>query len=303
VRRQSEYWYARSAERQGQKEEAAALYQKLAAAPYTDLYAQHAITRGAKRVENRTNPLKKSGPDWTELAEKNMPRELRLAYELTALAAMREAYLEVRRNARRENARFAEALLADVHHAAGNQVAMYLSLRRAWPQLATVEQDSTPVYFMRMYYPLKYGDRDRGARQGARPRPQLRARADPAGELLQPQSEVTRRSDGADAAHAAHGQGTRRASAHPLRRNAPRESRRQRQPRHVPPQDASEHVRRQHLPGHGGLQRRPGQRHEMAPRRAQKPTDELLESIPVSGNPHYVKRVTMLKSAYERLTL
>jgi soluble lytic murein transglycosylase-like protein len=34
-----------------------------------------------------------------------------------------------------------------------------------------------------------------------------------------------------------------------------------------------------------------------------RPTDELLESIPFQETRNYVKRVTMLKSAYERLTL
>jgi peptidoglycan lytic transglycosylase len=32
------------------------------------------------------------------------------------------------------------------------------SARRAFPQLATVEQDSVPPYFLKMYYPLKYQD-------------------------------------------------------------------------------------------------------------------------------------------------
>lgn len=158
IRRQSEYWYARTVERQGKKEEAAAIYRKLADAPYTDLYAVHAANRGAKHEPAKTNPLAKESPDWSEIADREMPRELRLAYELTALSAMREAYLEIRRNMRTENARYAEALLADVHHAAGNDVLKYRSLRRAWPQLATVEQDSVPNYFIRLYYPTAYGE-------------------------------------------------------------------------------------------------------------------------------------------------
>ncbi len=48
--------------------------------------------------------------------------------------------------------------MADYYHAAGNEVLMYRSLRKAWPQLATVEQDTVPRYFIRMYYPLKYGE-------------------------------------------------------------------------------------------------------------------------------------------------
>ena len=158
VKRQAEYWYARTIERQGQKGEAQAIYQKLASAPYADVYALMSVQRGAKRQENRTNPLKREGGDWRELAEKQMPPELQLAYELSALSAMRDAFEEIRRNARRENVRFAEALLAEYHQSTGDRIAMYRSLRRAWPQLATVEQDSAPAYFLRMYYPLKYAE-------------------------------------------------------------------------------------------------------------------------------------------------
>lgn len=157
VRRQSQYWFARATERAGQKEQAAAIYRELASAPYADLYALHAVARGAKRTENHSNPLKKTGPDWNELAEKEMPEELELAYELTALSAMREATLEIRRNLRPSNARFAEALMADVYNSMGNRQLVQKSLRKAWPQLGTVEQDSVPVYFLKMYYPLLYG--------------------------------------------------------------------------------------------------------------------------------------------------
>ena len=158
IRRQSEYWFARTIERQGEKEQAAAIYQRLASAPYADLYALHAVTRGAKRQEVRSNPLTQERPDWREIAEKEMPSELRLAYELTALSAYRDARLEIQKNARRENQRFREALNADIYNSTGHPILMYLAIRRAFPQLATVEQDSTPSYFLRMYYPVKYQD-------------------------------------------------------------------------------------------------------------------------------------------------
>lgn len=158
VKRQSQYWYARTIERQGKKEEAAAIYRELASAPYSDLYALHSVARGARRQERRSNPLEKGGADWSAIAEKEMPEELELAYELTALSAMREATLEIRRNTQPSNVRFAEALMADVYHSMGNRLLMYRSLKKAWPQLATVEQDSVPAYFLRMYYPLQYGE-------------------------------------------------------------------------------------------------------------------------------------------------
>ncbi len=303
VQRQSEYWYARSAERQGEKEEAAAIYQKLASAPYADLYAQYAITRGAKRIEHRTNPLKKSGPDWTELAEKEMPDELQLAYELTALSAMREAYLEVRRNMRRQNARFAEALLADVHHAAGNQVPMYLSLRRAWPQLATVEQDSTPVYFIQMYYPMKYRDEiEKHAKERGLDPNFVRA-------LILQESYYNPKAKSRVGATGLMQLMPPTAKEHAARLGISFGASRLENP------DINITLGTYHLKmlvnlfgGNTYLATaayNAGQGNVMKWRRAapKKPTDELLESIPFQETRNYVKRVTMLKSAYERLTL
>jgi len=156
VRRQSTYWYARAAERLGRKDEAVQLYRELASAPYADLYALNSQAHGAPRQENTTNPIKANRPDWRELAEKNMPAELRLAYELTALFDMRDASLEMQRNSNRANQPYADALLADLYHSAGRTEDLYKTLRRAFPQLATVEQDSVPPYFLKMYYPMKY---------------------------------------------------------------------------------------------------------------------------------------------------
>jgi soluble lytic murein transglycosylase-like protein/TolA-binding protein len=302
VRRQSEYWYARAAERQGQKEEAAAIYRKLAAAPYADLYALHAVSRGAKRVENTTNPLEKTGPDWREVAEKQMPKELQLAYELTALSSMKEAIEEVRRNARRENTRFAEALTAEFHHASGNRVEMYRSLRKAWPQLATAEQDSTPVYFIRMYYPVEYGEEidERSKERGVDPNlvralilqesyynPNAKSRVGATGlmQLMPPTAK-----DHASSLH------------------IPFAASRLTNP------DVNVRLGTFHLKmlvdmfkGNTYLavaSYNAGQGNVMKWRRAApgKPMDEFLESIPFPETRNYVKRVTMLRSSYARLT-
>jgi soluble lytic murein transglycosylase-like protein len=303
VRRQSEYWHARTIERLGLKAEAAASYQKLASAPYADLYAVHAVTRGAKRTETSTNPLKKTGPDWRELADKQMPRELQLAYELTALASMREAYQEIRGNTRRENVRFAEALMADYHHAAGSEVLMYRSLRKAWPQLATVEQDSAPTYFLRMYYPLKYGDEiDEHAKERGLDPNLVRA-------LILQESYYNPKAKS-------------RVGATGLMQ--------------LMPPTAKEHAARMHIPFAVSRLENPevnvrlgtyhlkmlinmfggnpylavasynaGQGNVMKWRRAapKKPIDEFIESIPFQETRNYVKRVTMLRSSYSRLTL
>ena len=158
VRRQSTYWYARTIERLGAREEAAAIYRNLAAAPYADLYASHAVSRGAPRTEDKTNPLKAQRPDWHDIAEREMPQELRLAFELTALADYRDARTEIQKNMKRSNAMYGDALMADLYNSAGNTLLMMRALRRAFPKLATVEQDSVPQYFLRMYYPIKYNE-------------------------------------------------------------------------------------------------------------------------------------------------
>jgi hypothetical protein len=301
VRRQSEYWYARCVDRQGQKEEARALYQKLASAPYEDLYAQHAIARGAKRTEKRGNPLKREGPDWRELAEKEMPDELELAYELTALSSMREAFLEVRRNMRRENNRFAHAILADLYHASGNDLLMYGSLRKAWPQLATVEQDTAPLYFMKMYYPIRYSDEieEHAKERGLDPNlvrglilqesyynPKAKSRVGATGlmQLMPPT-----------------------ATEHAKRLRIPFAVSRLENPK-VNVQLGTYHLRMLINLFQGNVYLavaayNAGQGNVAKWRRASrgKPIDELLESIPFPETRNYVKRVTMLRSTYARI--
>ncbi len=303
VRRQSDYWYARTIERLGQKAEAKAIYQKLASAPYADLYAMHAIQRGAKREENKTNPLKREGPDWRELAEQQMPRELQLAYELTALTSMRDALEEIRRNSRRENIRFAEALMADYHNAANNKIAMYQSIRRAWPQLATVEQDSAPAYFLKMYYPLKYGDEieEHAKERGLDPN-LVRAL------ILQESYYNPSAKSGVGAT------GLMQLMPPTAKEHAKRMGIRFSASRLENP-DVNVRIGTFHLKMLIDMFRgnayfavasyNAGQGNVMKWRRGapSKPVDEFLESIPFSETRNYVKRVTMLRSAYSRLTL
>ncbi len=302
VRRQSEYWYARCLDRQGQKEEARSIYQKLANAPYEDLYAQHAQARGAKREWTGGNPMKRDGPDWRELAEKEMPEELELAYELSALSAMREAFLEARKNVKRGNERFAHAIMADFYHSAGNELLMYTELRKAWPQLATVEQDTVPLYFFRMYYPLKYGDsiekhaKERGLDpnlvrglilQESYYNPQAKSRVGATGLMqLMPST----------------------ANDYASRLRIPFAAKRLETP------DVNIRLGTFHLRMLVDMFRgntyfavasyNAGQGNVMKWRRAApgKPTDEFLESIPFPETRNYVKRVTMLRSTYQRLT-
>ncbi|HJT18629.1 MAG TPA: transglycosylase SLT domain-containing protein, partial [Thermoanaerobaculia bacterium] len=158
VKRQAEYWYARSVEHLGKKDEAAEIYRKLAAAAYTDVYVLFSQAHGAQHHDPGVNPLKMQRADWPQIAEQNMPDELRLAYELTALNDQRDARLEIQKNIDRKNQPFADALLADLYNSSGDMLLMMRSARRAFPELATVEQDSVPPYFLKMYYPTKYDD-------------------------------------------------------------------------------------------------------------------------------------------------
>lgn len=158
VKRQATYWYARVLERTGEKGNASKIYEELANAPYADVYAIHASNRGAKLRDEKSNPLDAKGPDWREIADREMPPELRLAYELAALTDMRDARLEIQRNMRASNQKYADALLAELYSSTGDLQLMYRSLKRAWPELATAEQDKVPPYFLKMYYPVKYDD-------------------------------------------------------------------------------------------------------------------------------------------------
>jgi soluble lytic murein transglycosylase-like protein len=302
ARRQSEYWFARTTERQGNKEEAAAIYRKLASAPYADLYALHAVSRGAPRLENRSNPLKKAGPDWTDIAEKEMPAELELAYELTALSSMREAVLEIRRNMKPSNIRFAEALMADVYNAMGNRLLMYRSLRRAFPQLATVEQDTAPAYFLRMYYPLKYSDEVEEYAGMRKLDPNL-VRA-----LILQESYYNPQAKSPVGATGLMQLMPPTAQEHARRLGIVFAASRLENP------DVNIRIGTFHLrmliDMFGGNQflavaaYNAGQGNVMKWRRAapRKPMDELIESIPFQETRNYVKQVTMLRSAYARVS-
>ncbi len=156
LKRQAGYWHARCAEKLGDKEGAKAVYAQLATAPYDDLYALESERRGAVRPPAKGNPFAGHREDWREIAERSMPKELRLAYELTALSDTRDALAELKMNRSGANQQFADALLSELYSSTGDTTLMMLTLKRAFPQLATVEQDAVPPYFLRMYYPAHY---------------------------------------------------------------------------------------------------------------------------------------------------
>ena len=301
VRRQNDYWYARTIDRLGAKDEASAIYRRLASAPYDDLYAIHAESRAGNVRESAANPLDVERPDWEQLAEKEMPAELRLGYELIALQQPAVALPEIRRNARPQNRHYSESLLADYYNAMGSRVLAYRSLRVAWPQLATVEQDSVPKYFVRMYYPIRYEDdiEKYAKRNGLDPNlvmalilqesyfdPKARSRVGATGlmQLMPPTArELARRLNIAFA-----------------------DSRLENPAVNV--ELGTTHLKML-VNLFGGntylavASYNAGQGNVAKWRRAapKKPLDEFLESIPFPETRNYVKRVTMLRSSYERL--
>jgi soluble lytic murein transglycosylase-like protein len=302
VKRQADYWYARVLERQGQKAEAAEVYQRLAGAPYEDVYALNAEKHGAKRQVTKVNPLTMNRPDWGDIAEKSMPAELRLGYELTALSDMKNARLEIQKNINRKNQPFADALLSDLYHAAGNTDLTYRSLRRAFPQLATVEQDSVPPYFLKMYYPIKYESaiKKYSGKNGVDPylvmglilqesyfNPRARSAVGAIG-LMQIMPAT-----GKELGQRIHG------SFNASRLENPETN----------IELGTFHLKHMIDLFGGNVQLavasyNAGQGNVMKWRRAapSKPMDELLESIPFPETRNYVKRVTLLRSSYERMT-
>jgi soluble lytic murein transglycosylase-like protein len=299
VKRQAQYWYARTIEHLGQKEEADAIYRNLAAAPYADLYALNATARGAPREEPTTNPLNLKRPDWRDIAERNMPKELRLAYELTALTDFNDSRLEIQKNLSRANQPYADALLADLYNSSGDALLMTRSLRRAFPQLATVEQDSVPPYFLRMYYPLKYADAIAKYSKQNNLDPYLMM-----GLIHQESffSPLVRSPVGATGLMQLMPP-TAREIAHRLGGSANVE---------IPEVNIrlGTYYFRQLVNMFGGAvplavaSYNAGQGNVLRWRRAapHKPMDEFLESIPFPETRNYVKRVTMLSASYRRIT-
>ena len=300
VKRQADYWYARVLERAGSKAEAQAAYQRLASAPYEDVYALYSESRGGKHVAPATNPTTANRPDWRDIAEQSMPADLRLAYELTALQDFNDAAAELKKNAKRQNQTFADALAAEKLSNDVNLVEMYRTLKRAWPLLATVEQDSVPPYFIKMYYPVKYRDtiRNYSSRNGLDPyfvmalilqesyfNPHAKSRVGATGLMqIMPATgtELGRQ-------------------LHPLF-NVSRLS----EP------DTNIEIGTLHLkhlmaifsnnPQLVAASYNAGQGNVLKWRRAaRKPMDEFLESIPFPETRNYVKRVTLLRSAYARI--
>ena len=302
VKRQSAYWIARSLERLGRKEQAGAIYRTLASAPYGDVYAKFSEQRGAPHAEATNNPLTMNRPDWRDIAEQNMPRELRLAYELTALADARDARAEILANRSRKNQPYADALMAELYNYSGDSISMMRALRSAFPQLATVEQDSVPPYFLKMYYPIKYESAIRKYSKKNGLDPHLMMGLIHQESFYNPRTKSSAGAIGLMQLMPATG---RELGARAFRRF---DVGRLTNPE-VNIELGTMHFRYlvDLLGGKTELaiaSYNAGQGNVLKWRRAapSKPMDEFLESIPFAETRNYVKRVTMLSAAYARMT-
>ncbi|HVR43122.1 MAG TPA: lytic transglycosylase domain-containing protein [Thermoanaerobaculia bacterium] len=301
IRRQATYWFARSLERRGSEGAAKEIYTELASAPYDDLYALYSRRRlggSSSPPPPATLPPEIS---WEEIAEQQMPDELRLAWELAVLGASRDARAEVQRNVSFENRTWADAILGDLYYVDGAYDLAYRYLRRAWPELATPEQNAVPRRFVEMYYPLRYEELIREAarkndldpyllmaliRQESAFNPEARSRAGAIG-LMQLMPATGRELGnrlyaGFVESRLAHPDVNIELGSHYLRRV-------------VDMLDGNTELA---LAGYNGGPYRIRRWRAADPSR---PLDEFLEGMPLSETRNYVKRITLLRSSYERL--
>jgi soluble lytic murein transglycosylase-like protein len=298
ARRQARYWYARCGERVGKKDEARQIYAELAKAPYEDVYVIYAAARGAAKEVSASNPLKEKRRNWVEIADKEMPEELRLAYELTALSDAHDARLEIQRNVNHSNQIYADALQADLFNSEGNMLLMMRSLRHAWPQLGSVEQDSVPPYFLRMYHPTLYANAIRKAAANNDLDPYLIMGLIHQESYFNPKARSAVGAIGLMQLMPATG----KELAKLLHTSSNLEN------PDVNIRLGTYHFRQLVNLFNGNIQLavasyNAGQGNVAKWRRAapRKPNDEMLESIPFPETRTYVKRVTVLESSYRRL--
>jgi soluble lytic murein transglycosylase len=158
IQRQAKYWLAKSLQKTGESDAAREILEGLAASPYEDLYTIFARDQLDLRIApGEIDPASIAAPEeWAVIAEREMPLELRLAWELMLLGEHRHARAEISRNRNELNQRFADALLAETFYADRAWQISNRFLKRAYPSIATAEQSDVPLHFLRMYYVLPY---------------------------------------------------------------------------------------------------------------------------------------------------
>jgi len=300
-RRQAEYWLARTMERAGEKEAAIEGFQKLASVPYEDLYVKFAKLRGAKReIPPSANPF--GGPDnWPAVADEQIPSELRLAYELNAVGAARDARLEVQRNTNDTNRTWTNAILGELYHQEGEPHLANQFLRRAFPRIATVEQNEVDPHFLRIYYPLKFEEEIMRSSEKRQVDPYIVM------ALIHQESAylpTARSSVGAT--------GLMQLMPPTAREIGKRLNPAFSESRLVDPETNIElgtYYLKSLLNMHGGsvelslaaYNAGPGNVRKWRRQFLNRPIDEFIEMIPYSETSNYVKRITIMRSTYQRM--
>ncbi|MFN2443412.1 MAG: transglycosylase SLT domain-containing protein [Thermoanaerobaculia bacterium] len=300
IQRQATYWFARTIEREGHAAEGERIYRELASAPYQDLYALFSRIRlGDEEPPEPVAPAPRIS--WEEIAEAEVPGDLRLAYELNALGFRRVARLEVQKNLSAENRKWADAILGDLYFMEGNQDLAYRYMRRAWPELATPEQNAVPWRFLEMYYPLRYESLIREASEKNRLDPYLVMALIRQESAFNPDAKSWVGATGLMQIMPATGQelGDLAYGSFSTSRLTDPE---------VNVELGTRYLRRVidlldgnielALAGYNGGPYRIRRWRQQNPSR---PLDEFLEGMPLSETRGYVKRITLLRTSYEQL--
>lgn len=300
IQRQATYWFARCLHRTGEEEEARRIYRQLALAPYQDVYALYSqIQLGADAPAPPQAPPPRVS--WEELAEAEMPDELRLAWELSAVGLTRDARFEIQKKVTPENRKWADSILGDTYYVEGNQELAYRYLRRAWPELATPEQNSVPWRFLEMYYPLRFEEEIREAAEENDLDPYLLMALIRQESAFNPNAKSWAGATGLMQIMPATGQelGTRAYGTFSTSRLTDPE---------VNIELGSRYLKRvlNLLDGNvelalAGYNGGPYRVRKWRAENPKKPLDEFLEGMPFGETRGYVKRITLLRSSYRQL--
>ena len=139
------YWKARCLAREGRAVEAGALFASLTVGDPADLYALLARRRGAAAPV--AHPPRATDPAAATAA-------FRVPDELLRVRLFEEAAAEARRL---PASRGRELRLAQAEFARGRFFPAIVAVKRAFPQMGTVEEASVPDGWRRLYYPIEEG--------------------------------------------------------------------------------------------------------------------------------------------------
>jgi soluble lytic murein transglycosylase-like protein len=143
--RRLDYWRARCLEREKHKDEAQAIYRRLAAGDPPDLYAHFS----RQRVSTRIAPAARLLPD-----PSTQTAEFRRADELLRLRMFAEAATEARAL---PPTRGRDLRIAEADFALGRFLSAAAAAKRAFPEIGTARERRVPDGWRRLHYPVEDG--------------------------------------------------------------------------------------------------------------------------------------------------